>query len=231
MPEVVFLPGFMQHADSWAPVAAVVSERYPVTILDFATWTFEERLEEIRAAGEGKAIVGYSMGGRLALHAATRWQFAAVATLGASAGIDDPARREARRVADEELADWIEAHTIEEVVDRWEQNPVFASQSTELIAAQRPARLDHDPSNLARLLRSAGQGALEPIWHELPKINAPLLAMAGAEDRTYAEAAEKIAQTKGVPVTLRTLLEGCGHAAHLEDPAAVAAAILEFLSD
>ena len=47
MPEVVFLPGFMQHADAWSPVAAAVGERYPSKIVDFSTWTFDGRLEEI----------------------------------------------------------------------------------------------------------------------------------------------------------------------------------------
>lgn len=229
MPEVVFIPGFMQHADSWSPVAAVVSERYPVTLLEFTTWTFEERLEEIRAAGEGEVLVGYSMGGRLALHAATRWRFRGLATLGASAGIEDPSAREARRAADEELAGWIETHSIEDVVGRWERNPVFASQPPELVAAQRPGRLNHDPAKLARLLRSAGQGALPPIWDRLAKIGTPTLAIAGEKDRIYAEAAEKIRRTRQGPAPFLSLVEGCGHAAHLEDPLAVATILLDWL--
>src|SRR5215217_7157585 len=75
VPEVVFLPGFMQHADSWSPIAAAVGERYPVRVVDFATWTFEERIGEIRA-GQGAVVVGYSMGGRLGLHAALGARFA-----------------------------------------------------------------------------------------------------------------------------------------------------------
>jgi 2-succinyl-6-hydroxy-2,4-cyclohexadiene-1-carboxylate synthase len=230
VPEVVFLPGFMQHADSWSPVAAAVAERYPVTLLEFTTWTFEERLDEIRRAGEGKVLVGYSMGGRLALHAATRWSFAGIATLGASAGIADPRARAERQAADEQLAAWIEGRPIDEVVDRWEQNPVFANQSSDLVAAQRPGRLDHDPADLAGLLRTAGQGALEPIWNDLEDLSTPLLAMAGEKDQTYAEAAEKLRATTRSPVTSVRLVEGCGHAAHLEDPPAVAAILLEWLA-
>src|SRR3954447_4055360 len=151
MAEVVFLPGFMQHADTWAQVAAAVGESYPVRMHEFASWTFEERIAEIEALA-GSVLVGYSMGGRLALHAATRTSFAALATIGSSAGIDDPSIRSQRSESDLALADWIEAHSIEEVVDRWEQNPVFASQPPELVAAQRPGRLDHSPENLASLL-------------------------------------------------------------------------------
>src|SRR3954447_19279813 len=83
VPEVVFLPGFMQHADSWSPIAAAVAERYPVRVVDFETWTFEERVAEIRAAAErDSVVVGYSMGGRLALHAALDAAFAGLVVVG-----------------------------------------------------------------------------------------------------------------------------------------------------
>jgi 2-succinyl-6-hydroxy-2,4-cyclohexadiene-1-carboxylate synthase len=240
VPEVVFLPGFMQHADSWAPIAAAVAERYPVTVIDFATWTHEERLGEIAAvAGPDAVVVGYSMGGRLALHAAARspdasraaarppGAFAGLVVIGASAGIDDADERRRRRAADEELAAWIETHSIDDVVARWERNPVFASQPAALVEAQRPGRLDHDPVLLARLLRSAGQGALEPVWDRLGSVRAPVLALAGEKDITYKTASERIASL--VPRGRAGVIAGAGHAAHLERPDAVRDAILSFV--
>lgn len=230
VPEVVFLPGFMQHADSWSPIAAAVGERYPVRVLDFSTWTFEERVREIRAAsGPESVVVGYSMGGRLALHAALRSSFAGLVVVGASAGIEDADERRRRREADSELADWIERHSIEEVVDRWERNPVFASQSPALVEAQRPGRLDHDPAALARLLRSAGQGARGPIWDRLGSLPMPVLALAGQHDSTYWTAARRIASL--VPHSRALAIAGAGHAAHLEEPAAVGDAIMAFIGE
>lgn len=223
MPEVVFLPGFMQHADSWSRVAAAVGERYPVRVVDFSTWTFEERVAEIDA--DGCVVVGYSMGGRIALHAALESRFAGLVVLGASAGIEDADERRRRREADSELADWIEAHSIDEVVARWERNPVFASQSEELVAAQRPGRLAHSPADLARLLRSAGQGALDPIWDRLPELEMPVLALAGENDGVYRAASERIASL--VPRGSAGVIAGAGHAAHLEAPDAVRDAIFE----
>ncbi|HEX4720524.1 MAG TPA: alpha/beta fold hydrolase [Thermoleophilaceae bacterium] len=228
MPEVVFLPGFMQHADTWAPIAAAVGERYPVRLVDFSTWTFEERLEEIRsAAGADSVVVGYSMGGRLALHSALGSSFGGLIVLGASAGIEDPDERRRRRAADSELADWIERHPIDELVARWERNPVFASQPEELVETQRAGRLDHDPAELARLLRSAGQGALDPVWDRLGSLQMPLLALAGENDRTYWAAAERMASL--APHGRATAIGGAGHAAHLEAPDAVRDAILEWI--
>jgi 2-succinyl-6-hydroxy-2,4-cyclohexadiene-1-carboxylate synthase len=229
-PPVLFLPGFMQHADAWAEVAGAVGERYPSKVLDFATWTFEERLREILdAAAAGSVVVGYSMGGRLALHAALRSPVAGLVLLGASPGIEDATERRRRRAADEELADWIEAHSIEEVVDRWERNPVFATQPAELVAAQRPGRLAHSPAQLAALLRSAGQGALPSLWDRLAELRLPVLALAGSEDRRYAAIAEQMA-AKGRRIEA-AVIPDAGHAAHLEQPAAVIERILTMIVD
>ena len=228
MPEVVFLPGFMQHADTWSPIAAAVAERYPVRLVDFETWTFEERTGEIRGATDADSVVvGYSMGGRLALHAALDSSWAGLVVVGASAGISDADERRRRREADADLADWISAHSIDEVVARWERNPVFASQSSELVDAQRAGRLAHSPADLARLLRSAGQGALDPIWDRLGSLAMPVLALAGENDDTYRAASERIASL--VSRGSAGVIPGAGHAAHLEAPDAVADAILSFV--
>jgi 2-succinyl-6-hydroxy-2,4-cyclohexadiene-1-carboxylate synthase len=216
----------MQHADTWSPIAAAVGERYPVRLHEFETWTFDERLAEIR--GDGCIVVGYSMGGRLALHAALRSAFAGLVVIGSSAGISDPDERLRRRTADLDLADWIEAHSIDEVVDRWERNPVFASQPVELVQSQRAGRLAHSPADLARLLRSAGQGALDPIWDRLGSLEMPVLALAGENDITYRAASERIGSL--VPRGSSGVIAGAGHAAHLEAPEAVRDAILAFVA-
>ncbi len=231
MPDVLFLPGFMQHADAWSEVAALVGERYPSRVLDFETWTFEERVGEILAASvPGTIPVGYSMGARLALHAVVRTpnRFAGLVMVGGTAGIEDEGVRRARLLADEELASWIETHSIDEVVERWERNPVFASQSSDVVAAQRAGRLRHSPADLARLLRSAGQGALPPVWDRLRELRTPVLALAGADDSSYKAVAERLANLG--PVFDVAVIENAGHAAHLEQPAAVAEAILAFVA-
>ena len=220
----------MQHADSWSQVAAAVGERYPVRVVDFATWTFAERVGEIRAtATSDSVVVGYSMGGRLALHAALDAAWLGLVVVGASAGIADPDERRRRREADLALAAWIEGRSIEEVVARWERNPVFGSQPAELVTAQRPGRLAHSPADLARLLRSAGQGALEPIWDRVGSLQMPVLALAGENDGTYRAAAERLAEV--VPHGSARVIPGAGHAAHLEAPAAVRDAILAFVGE
>jgi len=89
--KVLFVPGFMQPGEAWAPVAERLPERYPSVTLAHRVHDFEGRLAEIAQAGEGAVLCGYSLGGRLCLHAALRdpSRFAALVTVGASAGIED----------------------------------------------------------------------------------------------------------------------------------------------
>ena len=122
---VVFIPGFMQPGDAWRPVADRLGQRYSSVLLDHREHTYEGRLDEIAEAGEGAALVGYSLGGRLALHAALREpdRYRALVTVGASAGIEDVAERTARLQADEKLAAWMEIASIADIVTIWERQP------------------------------------------------------------------------------------------------------------
>ena len=228
-PPVLLIPGFMQPAGSWAEVAERLDP--PVTTLDHAEHNFEGRLREIAAAGEGALLVGYSLGGRLALRAAVRDpdRYAGLVTVGVTAGIEDPAQRSARAEADDRLASWIEAAPIEDVVAIWERQPLFADQSEALVEQQRPGRLAQDPRSLAMLLRTAGQGVLEPVWAELLTFRLPVLAIAGGRDDGYAAAATKIAAT--APNASAAIVEKAGHAAHLQQPEEVAALIANFRSN
>jgi len=225
---VLFIPGFMQRGDAWRPVAELLPERYPSRLLDHAEHSFEGRLREIAAAG-ADVLVGYSLGGRLALRAALRSpeSFTGLVLVGSTAGIEEGPLRGVRAEADEKLASWMEAMPIEDIVSLWERQPLFADQSDALVEEQRPGRLSQDPRSLALLLRTAGQGALDPVWHELHALDLPLLAIAGARDDGYSAAVKRIASV--APNARAAIVEDAGHAAHLQRPDEVARLISGFL--
>lgn len=228
---MLFIPGFMQRGDAWRPVAELLPERYPSVMLEHEQNRFEGRLGEIAAAGEGRLLVGYSLGGRLVLRAALRdpERYLGVVTIGATAGIDEPVLRSTRAEADERLAAWMEAAPIEDIVGVWERQPLFADQSEGLIEAQRPGRLAQDPGGLAMILRTAGQGVLEPVWHELLMLDLPVLALAGARDEGYVRAAKRIADM--APRGRAEIVEDAGHAVQLQRPEAVAGLLEGFLEE
>jgi 2-succinyl-6-hydroxy-2,4-cyclohexadiene-1-carboxylate synthase len=227
---VLFIPGFMQRGDAWRPVAELLPERYPSKLLDHREHSLDGRLAEIAAAAEeGAVLAGYSLGGRLALRAVLRepGRYRGLVTVGATAGLDEPTARSARAEADERLAAWMEAAPIEGIVAVWERQPMFADQSEPLVEEQRPGRLSHDPADLAMLLRTAGQGVLEPVWHELLTFDLPVLAIAGARDEGYVRAAERIADI--APRGRAAIVEDAGHAPQLQRPEQVAELIEAFV--
>jgi 2-succinyl-6-hydroxy-2,4-cyclohexadiene-1-carboxylate synthase len=235
---VLFIPGFMQRGDAWRPVAELLPERYPSTLLDHREHSFEGRVREIAeaaSAAHGPAsppvLVGYSLGGRLALRAVLRdsARYAGLVTVSTTAGIEDAVSRSVRAEADDRLASWIEASPIEDVVGVWERQPLFADQSEVVVEAQRPGRLSHDPGGLALLLRTAGQGVLEPVWHDLLTLELPLLAIAGDRDEGYVRAARRIAET--APRARAAIVGEAGHAPQLQQPEEVAALLVEFLDE
>jgi 2-succinyl-6-hydroxy-2,4-cyclohexadiene-1-carboxylate synthase len=231
-PAVVFVPGFMQRGDAWRPVADRIETSYRSDCLDHHGATFTARVEEVAATvAPGTALVGYSLGGRVALHAALRRPSAlsALVLVGASAGIEDDRLRAERRAADERLADWMKGRSIEEIVESWERLPVFATQSRELREALRPGRLSHDPAELASLLRTGGQGALPPVWGRLTEIACPTLLVAGEADDAYVEAAYRMEER--LPRGTARLIADAGHAPQLEQPDAFARTLVGFLDE
>jgi 2-succinyl-6-hydroxy-2,4-cyclohexadiene-1-carboxylate synthase len=220
----------MQRGEAWTPFAGEVARRgWPTVLIDFDEPTRDGCIAAIVAAAGGGVVVGYSMGGRIALQAAARHPgaFSGLVLVGATPGVADPAERRQRRAADEQLADWMEQRRIDAVVDMWQRQAVFSTQSEQLVLAQRPGRLDHDPRELAALLRSVGQGALEPIWDELPDLSMPVLAIAGELDEKYSQVAAQMADA--LPNGRVALVPGAGHAPQLEQHDAVTKLLVEFL--
>jgi 2-succinyl-6-hydroxy-2,4-cyclohexadiene-1-carboxylate synthase len=229
---LILLHGFTHTGASWQPVLAALGERYRGSTPDLpghgAAVGRPARLDAViedvtRRADEAFTLVGYSMGGRLALHAALALggRVRRLVLIGASPGIADRAERKARREADERLAEEIESSGIEEFARRWAQStPVLAGQPTQVAEAVHEDRLRNTPAGLAAALRGLGTGALPSLWDRLHELSVPVILAVGERDEKFRAIAEqmagRIAQARVVVVP------GAGHAAHLEAPQAVA---------
>ena len=228
---ILLIPGFMQGAGAWAPVAGLLSAEHDVISSTTRITPTRGAWRRLPLPARARCSAAIRWAGRLALRSALRApeRYAAVITVGASAGIEEPEARGARAAADDRLAGWMETSRIEDIVSVWERQPLFADQTDALVEDQRPGRLAQDPRSLALLLRTAGQGALPPVWHDLETLRPPLLAMAGGRDEAYARAAERMAAV--APDGRSALLEGAGHAAHLQQPEVFAERVSTFLPD
>ncbi|HVH64358.1 MAG TPA: 2-succinyl-6-hydroxy-2,4-cyclohexadiene-1-carboxylate synthase [Candidatus Dormibacteraeota bacterium] len=169
-------------------------------------------------------LVGYSMGGRLALHVAAKKpeRLLSLLTIGAHAGLDADAR-EGRRRGDEALAERIENDGLEAFVDYWSNLPLFdgIQRRGEAYAAQvRTERLQNHIAGLACSLRGMGAGVMEPVWDELSHANFPCTFVAGQLDHGYAASARR--QAAAVPEGRVEIVPRAGHAAQQERPDAFA---------
>ena len=183
---------------------------------------------------ERVAVLGYSMGGRVALQLALRapGRLWALVLESASPGIDDDAEREDRVRSDAALADEIERNGIDAFVDGWQALPLFASQSRLSAAAReelRRQRLRNSPVGLANSLRGAGAGQEAPVLNRLGEIRIPTLLIAGALDQKYVALARKMSDA--LPCARTHIMPDAGHATHLEQPEAFGRVVREFLRE
>jgi 2-succinyl-6-hydroxy-2,4-cyclohexadiene-1-carboxylate synthase len=235
VPTVVLLHGFTHTGASWDRVAAALGERYRVVAPDIrghgsaaaaAPVTVEVVIDDVARAGGGRFVLaGYSMGGRIALHVALAMpdRVSRLVMIGTTPGIEDPLAREARRSADNQLAEEIMAVGMEEFARRWEGNPVLAGQPRSVAEAARADRLRNAPDGLARALRVLGTGAMPPAWHCLGDLSMPVTIIAGERDEKYVEIGARM--TTEIPAAELVVIPGTGHAVHLEAPERVASLI------
>jgi 2-succinyl-6-hydroxy-2,4-cyclohexadiene-1-carboxylate synthase len=169
----------------------------------------------------GEAVLlGYSMGGRIALYTALSGFFRAIILESASPGIADACERAQRRQSDEALAARIEREGVPAFVDYWEGIPLFASQRAlpqEVRQALRTQRLQNSAFGLAQSLRGVGTGVQPFLGAELAMLSLPVLLIAGELDSKFSALAHTMAQH--LPDATVRIVARAGHAVHLEQSA------------
>jgi 2-succinyl-6-hydroxy-2,4-cyclohexadiene-1-carboxylate synthase len=233
---IVLLHGFTQTGASWDPVRHHLPAPWVVVAPDLPghgaaaipAAGLTETADRLAADLAGPAlVVGYSMGGRVALRLALDHPHlvAGLVLVGATAGIDDPEQRAERRAADEALARRIETDGVAAFLDHWLAQPLF--DSLEVDPLDRSARLANTPEGLAGSLRLAGTGTMDPPWwDELTTITCPTVVVWGERDTKFASLGTRLAHAIGSEASTAEVA-GAGHAAHLEDPATVARLVAE----
>jgi 2-succinyl-6-hydroxy-2,4-cyclohexadiene-1-carboxylate synthase len=218
-------PDILGHGRSAAPAAPA---RYTMAAVAADLIALLDQLGLVKVD-----LLGYSMGGRLALYLVCHFpdRFDRLILESSSPGLATAAERAARRAADEALAKRLEAEGVEAFVARWEALPLWASQATlpaDVLAAQRAERLAQRPLGLANSLRGMGTGAQPSLWGELAGLDRPVLLINGALDKKFVAINEQMAAL--LPqVTLKTLPDA-GHNSHLEQPTGYATLIGRWLA-
>lgn len=179
-------------------------------------------------------VVGYSMGGRVALQLAVSRpeRVASLVLESASPGIASEAERAARVRSDDDLAELAERDGLAAFVDRWEGVPLFASQASlppETRARLREQRLAGSAPGLAGSLRGMGAGQTPCLVDRLSELACPTLLLVGARDTRYVALGRAMAAA--IPRARLMEVADAGHTIHLEQPARFGALVGAFLAE
>ena len=238
---LVFLHGFTQTHHHWRHCADRLAARFDrrptcgFVDIDGHGLADDDRDDTIDSCGPAVlsvggpgTYVGYSMGGRVALVAAatdTSGTMERLVLIGATAGLDTDAERDERRASDERLARRIEHDGVPAFLDDWLALPLFAGLPADPI--DRAHRESNNAAGLAHSLRTFGTGAMSPLWGRLDTIEIPVLVIAGERDAKFTALGRRLVD--GLPDAELRVIDGAGHAAHIEAPNDVSAMIADWL--
>ena len=239
MNQIVALHGFSGQGADFDPLRAYLPPGAPLAtpdlpghgsrrlLRDLSAYSLPAHLDIVSQAATDPQItlLGYSMGGRLALH----WAIAhpervrRLILVGASPGLATPEERDERRRGDATLAEFIRTRGLEAFFKYWHNQTFFQPMlrlPKEQLDPILARRAQNDPEGLALSLENIGTGTLPSLWHRLKELRFPVDLVSGEHDVKFTRLAREMGAH--LPKARHSLIEAAGHAVHLEKPADLA---------
>ena len=250
LPVIVFLHGFTGSTATWTRIVDLLDGEYKTVAVDLTghgkttvpketnRYSMEEQIADLEVLVDklkltNFTLVGYSMGGRVALAYAHRYpeRVSSLILESASPGIKSESERLERREADNKLSARIKREGIPSFVNFWQNIPLFNTQkklSTEIQGAVREERLSQNVTGLANSLIGIGTGSQRSYWSELQAINVPVLLITGEIDTKFVNIAQEM--LKYLPLAKLRTIKDAGHAIHVEKPTLFATMVKEHVT-
>ncbi len=234
-PHIVFLHGFLGSGSDWLPVTRELQNNYCCLMVDlpghgsanlletqhpddFFIQTVDALADLLRqSAAPPCSLVGYSMGGRIALALLLRHAelFSKAVIISASPGLKTEKERIDRQEHDEKVARKIE-RSFESFIEAWYEQPLFATlKSHPIFKEVESERKINDPQNLALAMRLLGTGRQPSLWEALKNNSVPVSFFTGEKDERYVEIGHQM--VKLCPESDLEIFPHCGHTLQLEN--------------
>lgn len=179
------------------------------------------------------SLIGYSMGGRIALYFAIHYaeKVQRLVLESAHPGLIDEQARNQRTQIDEQRANQILLHGIETFVDSWYQMDFFRSmhQQPDAFAVMKMARKKNSPQWMAKVIRELSPGVQPALWNHLTDFAIKTLLIAGAGDTKYVHTLRKASEM--IPHASLKIIPDAGHNTHFEAPKVFCAQVRNFLAE
>jgi len=178
-------------------------------------------------------ILGYSMGGRAALFYAVNQseRIKGLILESSTAGIENEKDRTERIKSDEELAQYIEKHNIENFVELWMDKEIFNTQrrfSNEKLKNIRKKKILNSKIGLVNSLRGFGTGVTPFLGDKLSTLNFSVLLISGDLDSKFTQInSEMVNQFSKAE---HKIITNAGHNTHIEEPNKFIKTINDFFS-
>ncbi|WP_212391384.1 2-succinyl-6-hydroxy-2,4-cyclohexadiene-1-carboxylate synthase [Sporosarcina beigongshangi] len=242
LPTIVLLHGFTGSTTTWQEVTELFKGKFRTVAIDLtghgktaapkeiARYAMEQQVEDLEALFDILSLnlftlVGYSMGGRVALAYAVQYprRVSSLILESSSPGLKTVEERTEREVADNRLADRILEDGLPAFVDFWESIALFDSQrvlSEEKKWSIREERLNQREMGLANSLRGIGTGSQPSYWQQLHTLNFAIMLITGELDTKFVNIAREMICK--FPNARNETVANVGHAIHVENPAVFA---------
>ena len=198
------LHGSLQTALVWKPIGNAIESEFGSVQVEavnlyeneyesFGDWReqFYEKVEE-QTKGEPSLLLGYSMGGRLAMNARVNnpAMWSGVIAVGADPGLISDDARSKQLQKDLEWARRFRSEDIQELLVEWDELPVFCGRSN--CASREISELDSEKiSRFFDVFSKARQGNMLPMLRKLK--TPPLLYISGCDDIKYTKIGQDLA--------------------------------------
>jgi 2-succinyl-6-hydroxy-2,4-cyclohexadiene-1-carboxylate synthase len=242
-PEILFLHGFLGSSSDWLQVVRELRAAWRCVLTDLpghgrAHFPKQPKLYSLDGLAQAVLasvrqpvhLVGYSLGGRLALRLALLYpeRFLSLTLISASPGLPTAAERAARRRSDDALAKDLETRGLNAFLSPWYAQALFGDlrRKPALLRRLLARRRKNDAAELARMLRGCSVGRQPSLWPQLKQLRLPVLLLAGAQDEKYVRVMQQMQrQIRGAQLGV---VPGAAHAVVEEQPARVARALEKF---
>lgn len=234
---LMLLHGFTGDSSTWTPFCATLGKHAKLIIPDIIGHGKSESPNQlnrykIESAAKDLAgildtlgvvkidLMGYSMGGRLALTFAILYpeRVRNLILESSTPGLSAKSEREERCMRDEKLAHFITEKGMNNFVDYWENIPLFTSMTSlppEAKSAIRRQRLANSPQGLANSLRGMGTGSQPSWWEHLKQLECRVLLLTGSKDDKFCGIAAKMHLV--LKNSSWVTVQNSGHAIHVEE--------------